>query len=130
MLKFIDTTTVTRFESPLDLGETKTVFLIAPLNSQEVQVINDATISIKVVAGKESIDLKQTLRNRLFVQCGLRGWENAGKEFATELRSILGLPKKEIVKEDLLNSIPVDFVNSIGERIAELSVSTGVAEKN
>jgi len=60
----------------------------------------------------------------------LRGWENAGQDYKSEQRSILGLPKKEIVKEELLNAIPIDFVNSIGEEIAQISLSSGIAEKN
>jgi hypothetical protein len=130
MLKFIDTTTAVRFISSLDTADEKTTFLIAPLNSQEVQIVNDTTVIIKTNGTAASVDLKQTLRNRLFAQLGLRGWENAGKDFYTEHKSILGLKKKDIIADDLLNSIPIDYVNEIGEKIAELSLSSGIPEKN
>jgi hypothetical protein len=130
MLKFIDTTTAIRFVSSLDKDENKTTFLIAPLNSQEVQVINDATISIKSTGVSSLIDVKQTQRNRLFVQLGLRGIENSEREFVTQSKSILGLPKKDIVSDELLNAIPIDYVNELGEKIAEISLSTGIPEKN
>jgi hypothetical protein len=130
MLKFIDTTTAIRFVSTLDTDENKTTFLITPLNSQEVQVINDATVSIKSTGTASLVDVKQTARNRYFAQLGLRGFENAGKEFVTEHKSILGLPKKDIIIDEILNAIPIDYVNELGEKIAELSLSTGIPVKN
>ena len=131
MQRFIDTTTTHQFTSPLDKDEVKTIYNIAPLNSQEVQVVNDVTFSIGNSNGSGgSIQLKQSLRNRLVVQLGLRGWENSDRKFETEHKSILGLPKKDVITDDLLNAMPIDYVNSIGERIAELSLSTGISSKN
>lgn len=138
MIRFIDTTTATRFESPLDTGETKTVFLLGRLNSQEVQLINDATFVIKAsgqlgangTGTVGTMEVKQTLRNRLFVLFGLRGWENADKPYESAHRTLLGIQNKETIKEELLNQIPIDIVNNIGERIAEISLSTGIDSKN
>ena len=130
MQRFIDTTVTHNFTCPLDLDEIKTIYKLAPLNSQEVQLINDATITVKAHGQTATTDIRTTLRNRLFVLFGLRGWENSERNFETEPRSILGLQKREMIKEDLLNAIPIDFVNSIGERIAELSLSSGIDSKN
>ena len=131
MIRFIDTAIVTRYISLLDKEEQKTTFLLSPLTSREVQLINDATVIISATAKDGGgVEIKQTLRNRLFAQLGLRGWENAGKPFTAEPLSVLGLPKKDLIAESLLGQLPVDLVNELGEKVAEMSLSAGIPEKN
>lgn len=130
MLKFIDTTTPVRYTSHLDKEEPRTVFLLAPLTSHELQVINDATVITKTNGITASSEIKQTLRNRLAVQFGLRGWEKAAKDFETEQRSILGIAKRDMIKESLLNELPIDYINDLGEQIQAMSLSTGAQQKN
>lgn len=130
MLKFIDTVTPVRYTSPLDSEEGKTVFLITPLTSNDIQIINDATVTTETNGVTASAKIRQSLRNRLAVQMGLRGWENAGKEFESEQRSILGTGKRDVIKESLLNELPIDYINDIGEEIQRISLSTGAQQKN
>lgn len=130
MIRFIDTTTVIRHTLEQDADEQKTVFLIVPLTSQEIQVVNDATMDFKTNGVTTDLKVKQSLRYRLIVQLGLRGWENAPKDFVTEQRSILGLPKREIIKEELLNLLPIDYIVALAEKIQDISISTGTDPKN
>lgn len=130
MIKFIDTTTAVRYQSVRDTDEEKTTFLIAPLTSLELQVLNDATIITATDTKNANFNVKISLRNRLAVQLGLRGWENAPKPYEVEHKSILGMPKKEVIKETLLNELPIDYINELGEKIQEISLSTGIEEKN
>lgn len=130
MIRFIDTTTPIRYQLQLDQDDEKTTFLITPLTSQELQILNDATTTTETDGKSANFRVKISLRNRIAVQLGLRGWENAPKPFETEHRSILGLPKREMIKESLLNELPIDYVNELGEKIQEISVSTGLQQKN
>jgi len=47
-----------------------------------------------------------------------------------EKRQILGLPERDVIKESLLNSLPTDYINDLGEKIQEISLSGGIDQKN
>lgn len=130
MIRFLDTTATIPFSVSSDTEETKTIFRISPLTSQELQVINDASTTTESNGVTVNLKVKTSLRNRLIVQLGLRGWENAGQEFKSEQRSILGMQKREVITEELLNALPIDYVNELGEKIQEISLSAGIDKKN
>jgi hypothetical protein len=114
----------------MDTDEQKTIFHISGISSLEMQVLNDTTVISETDGKKGFATVKSSLRNRIAVMLGLKGWDNAGRQFETEKRSIFGLPPKEIIKESLLNALPTDYINELGEKIQQLSLSTGADAKN
>jgi len=130
MIKFIDTSATTPFSVSMDTDEQKTIFHISGISSLEMQVLNDTTVISETDGKKGFATVKSSLRNRIAVMLGLKGWDNAGRQFETEKRSIFGLPPKEIIKESLLNALPTDYINELGEKIQQLSLSTGADAKN
>lgn len=130
MIKFIDTAATVPYSVEADKDEQKTVFRISAVSSGEMQLINDATVITESNGRTGTNRIKTSLRNRLAVYLGLKGWDNAGKPFESEKRSILGLPDRDVIKESLLNSLPTDYINDLGEKIQEISLSGGIDQKN
>lgn len=115
--------------------EGATVFILGSLDVDIKAKLTDRSFSMEVGSGDQKINSQNNTVALDAVRFGLRGWENFkdkdGKAipFKSE-ETLIGGRMYSVVSQKTLNSLPIDLIVELGNKIMRVNTVSEQVEKN